>query len=254
MLKFRVSHLAALSILAMASLAQGGSLTVTASGASAVVSLNGNGINDGFVFSPTISADTSNYNLKAAALSAGWNGTTKLTVNITVNSGVVVSANSTGAYAFDTGAGFPAGSTITLTNKGHIVGMGGAGGTLYFDGTPDTVRSGGPALRAQYAMSVANTGTIGGGGGGGEGCGGGGGGGRTGRTNSSGGYGSGNGGQGTFGAAGLSGGNGGAGGDFGASGSLSACNFGRVGSGGAAVVGNANVTWTAIGTRLGAIN
>lgn len=299
MVKFRVSRLASTSILArnpgfaanaslrrnlksvllcgalaMAGLAQAGSLTVTASGASADLSLNGKGIQDGFVFSPTIAADTTNYNLRAAAVSAGWDGTRNLTANITINSGVVVSANNTAIPAFDTGTGFPGGATITLINKGYIIGMGGKGSSPSTNWPGEfSARNGGPALNAQYAMSVVNTGLIGGGGGGGAGgCGnegGGGGGGQTGRTDSYGGSGfradyfpapppGPDGFPGTFSAPGAGGGygdsrDGGLGGVWGEPGSRSAC-LTSFGAGGAAVTGNGHINWTATGTRLGAIN
>lgn len=204
-----------------------------------------------FSFTPTISADTSNYNLRSAALAAGWDGVAPLNATVTINSGIVVSANATSQYAFDTGASFPAGSTLAVVNNGFIIGMGGAGAPTY---PRQAGAAGGPAFRAQAAVTVTNNGTIGGGGGGGGSGsiydseqdgelygGGAGGGGRTGRTNSSGGAGanldgmgsspSGNGGAGTFTSAGAGGGggvtsdyygpgsSGGAGGTWGAAGS-----------------------------------
>lgn len=252
-----------------------------------------------FSFTPTISADTSNYNLRSAALAAGWDGVAPLNATVTINSGIVVSANATSQYAFDTGASFPAGSTLALVNNGYILGMGGAGGSTY--NAPTAGQPGGPALYAQAAITITNNGTIGGGGGGGgrgsiydseqdgELYGGGaGGGGRSGRTNSAGGTGAnldgvgvqnaGNGGAGTFSAAGGGGvggitsdyygpgSSGGAGGGWGAAGSAgqnsTAGGTGYEvlyaaqtagGAGGAAVVGNSNITWAATGTRLGSI-
>jgi hypothetical protein len=41
-----------------------------------------------------------------------------------VGVGVILGANSTSAYAFDTGNGFPAGSTLSLINRGYVVGAG----------------------------------------------------------------------------------------------------------------------------------
>lgn len=224
----------------------------------------------GFVFSPVISADVSNYNLRNAAIAAGWDGVSPLIATVTINSGIVVSANATNQYAFDTGTGFPAGSALALVNDGYIVGMGGAGAV-----NPTTLgAAGGPALRAQFATSITNNGTIaGGGGGGGKGTSstGSGGGGRTGRTASAG-YVSGtfatggaghHGGGGDGGAGGTTGpgGNGelgagyyggGGGGGWGAAGGRGAlANTG--GAGGAAVVGNAYITWTNTGTRYGSI-
>lgn len=195
-----------------------------------------------FVFNQTISTNQTNYNLRAAAVAAGWNQLTPLIATVTVNSGVYVSSNSTGTPAFDTGVTFPAGSLLSLNCSGaFIVGMGGAGGTgggsppLGWPATAGSGSNGGLALRAQHAISINNSGgTIGGGGGGGGGGGheifsdgknpqtfpyggGGGGGGRTGTTNSPGGGGGGSymgngatGGAGTLSAAG-SGGNGGGG-------------------------------------------
>lgn len=241
-----------------------------------------------FVFRPVLSTNQTNYNLRAAAVAAGWNQLTPLIADVTINSGVYVSANSTGTPAFDTGVTFPAGSRLSLTNNGLVVGMGGNGG--YGSYTPNNVgagASGGLALRAQYPITINNTsGTIGGGGGGGGGgCtgivaidsygnngytgGGGGGGGRSGATNSSGGgpgvqpYGSGAaGGSGTSAAPGSGGGggsgagSGGAGGQWGAAGSSgqsTGWSGGGGGAAGAAVNGNINITWVNTGTRLGAI-
>lgn len=228
----------------------------------------------GFVFAPTISADTSNYNLRTAALAAGWDGAAPLFATVTINSGVVVSATSTGGYAFDTDLGYPAGSTLALVCAGYICGMGGAGGT-YNNGRVGA--PGGPALRVDPAGSIPTTidnggGTIaGGGGGGGQGAdnafgifvnGGSGGGGRTGRTNSDGGN------AGTFAGAGagarnqvwdssnaqyIYSGYGGNGGGWGLPGETKVA--GRSGgAAGAAVVGNANITWINTGTRYGSIS
>lgn len=217
-----------------------------------------------FVFTPTISVDTSNYNLKAAAIAAGWDQVAPLLATVTVNSGIVLSANSTSLYGFDTGSGFPAGTTLKLVMPGYVCGMGGAGGAAYKAGS-----NGGPALRAQYAIDIdAAGGVIGGGGGGGGGGKGGGGGGRSGRTDAAGGVGVPNGASGTFSSGGSGGGGGGAGGTtgpgddgsglsggggggWGASGGTTGSYAG--GTGGAAVVGNSYITWINTGTRYGSI-
>ena len=113
----------------------------------------------GYTFTPTISATTTNYNLRSAAIAAGWNQVTPLLATVTVANGVVVGSTSTGAYAFDTGTGFPSGSNLSLVigTGAYVVGTGGSanGG------------GGGPALRAQAAITINNQGTIAGGGGGG---------------------------------------------------------------------------------------
>jgi len=132
-----------------------------------------------FVFNQTISSDTTNYNLKSAAIAAGWDQTVPLVATITINAGVYVYSTSTGSYAFDTGSSFFAGSTLALINNGIILGRGGDGGqgAFYNSGTDSIVganRNGttaGPAFIARYAISVTNNGTIGGGGGGGGGSG-----------------------------------------------------------------------------------
>ena len=227
-----------------------------------------------FTFNQTITTDTANYNIPAAAFAAGWDGMAHLVATITINSGVVVYANSTSVYAFDTGVAFPGGTTLALVNNGYIIGMGGDGEG---ETTPGT--AGGPALCAQKAITVTNNGTIGGGGGGGRrgGGGGGGGGGRSGRVNSIGGevgtIGVSNGYAGTFSAGGnggsgfSGGGGGGSGGNWGqagrggmaaGSGSLGikydGTTDGRGAAGGAAVVGNAFITWNATGTRMGTVS
>jgi len=231
----------------------------------------------GFVFNQTISVDTTNYNLRASAVAAGWDQVAPLFATVTIASGIVVSANSTTAYAFDTGVTFPAGSALALINNGgFIVGMGGRG-----SGFGQTVGDGGPALRAQAAISVTNDDGVIGGGGGGGGSGippgqtmRGGGGGRSGRTNSAGGPTNGGiaGQAGTFTQGGSSGGgsaggttaagtsgstNGGGGGGWGAAGGSGYFSDDATvapgGLGGAAVVGNSNITWIATGTRYGAI-
>ena len=217
-----------------------------------------------FVFVDVITSDVTNYNLRARAVAAGWDQVVPLVATTTVNSGIVLSADSTSQYAFDTGATFPAGTTLTLINNGFVIGMGGAGGAAYKAGS-----NGGPALRAQYAISIdAAGGVIGGGGGGGGGnkSGGGGGGGRSGRTNAAGGDGGasgtfssgGSGGGGGGGAGGTTGpgeagswGGGGGGGGWGASGGSTGTYAG--GTGGAAVVGNSYITWINTGTRYGDI-
>lgn len=230
----------------------------------------------GFVWRPTISADATNWVLYSQAIAAGWDGVVPLDAEVTVSSGIVLSANSTSQYGFDTGSGFPVGTTLKLIMPGYVCGMGGAGGSY---STGVTGKNGGPALRAQHAISIdASGGVIAGGGGGGGGSSyyaTGGGGGRSGRTNSSGGADSYPGASGTFssggkggaysgGAAGgttgpgaNSGGYstaGGGGGGWGASGGTGYNPSSTAGgAGGAAVVGDSYITWINTGTRYGAI-
>ena len=136
------------------------------------------GKSSNFVFTPTISANTANYNLKSAAIAAGWNQTSPLQATVTINSGVYVYSTSTGSYAFQTGSTFPAGSTLALINNGIILGMGGLGGTGYSilpgytNVAPTAGAVGGPAMLLQQAITITNNGVISGGGGGGGGGGG----------------------------------------------------------------------------------
>lgn len=222
-------------------------------------------VKTGFVWRPTISADVTNFVLYSQAIAAGWDGVVPLDAEVTVGSGIVLSANSTSAYGFDTGSGFPVGTSLKLIMPGYVCGMGGAGGATNTAGS-----NGGPALRAQYAISIDALGgvTAGGGGGGGGSFWGGGGGGRSGRTNAVGGAASYPGANGTFSSGGAGGGGGGAGGTtgpggagsisvggggggWGASGGTAGSYAG--GTGGAAVVGNSFITWINTGTRYGAI-
>lgn len=125
----------------------------------------------------TIAADTVYYNIRNALIGAGWNGTSKGSVDLIVNGGVVVSSASTGAYAMDTGGPWPGPSTINLYNYGYIVGMGGNGGPGGNGASPGNGGSqdgtwggaGGPGLLVQRAITLINGGQIAGGGGGGGG-------------------------------------------------------------------------------------
>lgn len=221
-------------------------------------------VKSAFVFRQTISSDATNYVLRDAAITAGWDGIVPLDAEVTVSSGIVLSANSTSNYGFDTGSGFPVGTTLKLIMPGYVCGMGGAGGAAYTAGS-----NGGPALRAQYAIGIdAAGGVIGGGGGGGGGSKGGGGGGRSGRTDAAGGVGIPAGASGTFSSGGSGGSSGGAGGTTGPGGDGSGVSGGggggwgasggtagsyAGGTGGAAVVGNSYITWINTGTRYGSI-
>lgn len=223
-------------------------------------------VKTGFVWRPTISVDVTNWVLYSQAIAAGWDGTTPLDAIVTVGSGIVLSANSTSLYGFDTGSGFPSGTSLKLIMPGYVCGMGGAGGASNTAGS-----NGGPALRAQHAITIDALGgvTAGGGGGGGGGSFGGGGGGRSGRADAVGGVATSTGANGTFSSGGAGGGSGGGaggttgpggagsisvgggGGGWGASGGTALSYAG--GTGGAAVVGNSYITWINTGTRYGAV-
>lgn len=238
-----------------------------------------------FVFNPTLSGTTNqNFNLRAAAIAAGWDTFSPLIANITLAAGAVLGSSSVATLAFDTGAGFPAGTQLSLALLGgaYLVGAGGAGGsgggwftsycpcggaTVYTPVAAGGGGTGGPALRAQYPLTVTNGGVIGGGGNGGSGgapgqvyigcCvyqyeGSGGGGGGAGYVAGSGGS------AGTIsGSSSGSNGNPGGGGSLASGGSGgSGANSGGSGSGlggGACTIGNTNITWAVTGTRYGAL-
>lgn len=131
-----------------------------------------------FVFNQTISANTANYNLKAAAIAAGWDQVAPLRATVTVNAGVYLYSTALGSYGFDTGATFPAGSTLAAIFNGTanvhgFPGTAGAAGTGegvgYGNNDGTAGGNGGPAFRAQYPISVTNNGTFAGGGAGGGG-------------------------------------------------------------------------------------
>lgn len=233
------------------SLNRSGSPNVPTSGAISIGQFYGVGVN--FIMAQTIAADTNKYNLVNELTAAGWDGVTTVNATITINSGIVVYSDTTATAAFTVPANIPAGSTINIINNGYIVGMGGAGG----GGTVTLPLAGGAAMSIAAACSITNNGTIGGGGGGGGG--GvfslrsyGGGGGRSGRVNSPGGSALTSGYPGTFAAQGIGTAYGGGGGNWGAAGMNGYSKPGA--AGGAAVIGNANVTWVATGTRMGALS
>jgi hypothetical protein len=230
-------------------------------------------------FAFTISSNQTNANLRTLALNAGWNGASNVVA--TIGSGIQITSTSTGTPALTISGSFPGG--VSLTNNGFIIGRGGnggGGGSGYSSGANGG--GGGTALSVSSPVSINNAGTIGGGGGGGGGSlglysgnqapggGGGAGFGAAGACNGCGGRpmdrNSSAGGLTTAGLGGLYGNErGGNGGGLGASGGQGTgeqngydpgytTGASSGGSGGSAVTGNSNITWTAFGTRTGAIS
>jgi hypothetical protein len=128
-----------------------------------------------FIFNQTISVNTYGYNMREAAVLAGWNTTDPLIATITINVGVVVGGESDQNFGFSSGLTFPQASKLTIINNGTIAGMGGKGAdsgkigqfTAAGDGN-----KGGTALFVNLPTTLINNGSIlaaGGGGGGGEG-------------------------------------------------------------------------------------
>ena len=218
-----------------------------------------------FIFSPTISANTTNYNLSTAATAAGWNGTDRLQATLTNNA--YVGSTTTGAAL--TIPSLPTYSTVNIINNGVICGRGGNGGNggVSGDASGKVGAVGGLALSVAYPITINNAaGIIGGGGGGGGGSaydsvepenGSGGGGGR-GHTPGSGGTGGIAGQAATKLVAGAGGPGGfatfdaGDGGNLGAAGQAgSGASAGAGGNPGAAISGYSYITWAALGSIMG---
>lgn len=231
--------------------------------------LNGPSLGGGIVID--ITTNQTNFSLVSALAALGIDATTSpVPVTVIVETGVILASVRSGpSYGFST-AGMAAGSTLTLINKGQIVGGGGAGGAGGACGGLATGCPGGPGwagFNCTIPTRLDNTaGTIAGGGGGGGGAGGGYGGGGGGGA----GYGpygnmnlgTGGGGMtdgtltlgGTGGTGGTNGGNGGAGGNLATAGTAGQCgdyntNCGQYpgGAGGAAgpaIAGSSNITWS----------
>jgi len=129
----------------------------------------------------TISASEADYDLFAAAGSP----TDPVNVFVTVESATVLYGSTTGLPGFKTGSAWAAHTELTLTNEGHILGMGGDGGegaSQVYTGQGDCSNTtpatdglpGGDAMNLGWDITIDNTnGNIfgGGGGAGGQGCG-----------------------------------------------------------------------------------
>jgi hypothetical protein len=72
----------------------------------------------------TISSNTNDYNIGAAAIAAGGDKSTP--VILTINSGVTVGSTASTTPAMKTDTGWSSGTTITITNNGSIVGASGS--------------------------------------------------------------------------------------------------------------------------------
>lgn len=88
----------------------------------------GFGTSNFFSTSATISSNTSNYDVRTAALSAGWNGVTTLRFKITINAGVTVSGTGNGTSCAIILSSLPKNSIITINNSGTVVGSAGSDG------------------------------------------------------------------------------------------------------------------------------
>ena len=77
----------------------------------------------------TISSNTNNYDIGAAAIAAGGDKSTP--VILTINAGVTVGSTSSGTAAMFTGTGWSSGTTINITNNGSIVGASGSNSSAH---------------------------------------------------------------------------------------------------------------------------
>lgn len=224
----------------------------------------------------SVPSNVNNFNMKSAAINAGWDQTSPLKLTVTINSGVVVGSSTIAAASFSTGSNFPVGTELSLINNGSILGKGGNGssGAWWNGGPVNPPENGGPGLNAGQTLAITNNGTIAGGGGGGGGggsngsaggSGGGGGQGSVGGTGAGPGGGSPAGVSGTdgspttrgLGGAPIGAGEGGMGGPLGGPGAQGSVGFAipsaQGGNGGPAVQGNSNIAWIVTGTRLGSL-
>jgi len=111
-------------------------------------------------------------NVLSQATALGWDGVSPANIGVVVQSGAVIGATNSTYTSLAIPSGFPSGTTISLINKGYIVGAGGnagrgtgGGSNGYNAGGVPT--SGGTAIGVSFATNIANNGTIGSGGGGG---------------------------------------------------------------------------------------
>lgn len=127
-----------------------------------------------WIVAVTISADTTNFNLRNYLNSTyGDYSSIPTDVTVTINSGVKVYSTSTSTPAFDTGSSWEGTSTITIVNNGSIIGRGGDGanglyGAPYPPYSGSAGGSGGNAINLTQNITINNgSGNVWGGGGGG---------------------------------------------------------------------------------------
>lgn len=113
-----------------------------------------------------ISANTTDYNIRTAALAAGWDGTSVVNVIVTeTSSSIYLRASTTANRGIYSGAALPVGSTLTIKLLGMVQGKGGNGSNA-----PGNGAAGGPAIElemdATIDISAAGARILGGGGGG----------------------------------------------------------------------------------------
>lgn len=140
------------------------SSTVTPSSGSSTITLTYSN-----TATPYLNANIFNDAKNPSLASPVWDGVSVPTINVTINSGVIIGSSSVSTYSMITNIHptqvFPAGTQINIINNGKIIGAGGAPGLPNGNGG-----NGGNALLLTYPVSLNNSnGTIAGGGGGGAG-------------------------------------------------------------------------------------
>ena len=140
---------------------------------SQITGLDGGGAIPIFVYNKILTGTVLNYNILTDATAAGYTNDKAIYATITVDSAAIVGSSSSSAYAITIPSLFTD-SSVILINNGVIAGAGGTGGAGAPSGVCGCVAggaggAGGPAILLQYATTLLNYGTIGGGGGGGGG-------------------------------------------------------------------------------------
>lgn len=115
-----------------------------------------------YTFYYTVASNQANFDLRTAAINAGWNGSRYLVV--TINSGVNIYSTTAGSAGLILSGSFAKG--LTIINNGSIWGCGGNGAY----GSGGDGAAGGDAISTTSAFTLNNQGyVLGGGGGGGAG-------------------------------------------------------------------------------------
>lgn len=129
-----------------------------------------------FVFTSIITGQVRNYNVLSAAQAAGYTGAMisaqiPLVATVTVDTNAVVGSTTVSTPALQVPSLPVANSTVQITNRGTVVGKGGAGGAGGAWVAPANINgeSGGTAVQISWTTTLINQGLIGGGGGGGGG-------------------------------------------------------------------------------------
>lgn len=118
-------------------------------------------------FSFSISSHLDRANLRSLAVAAGWNQTSAVVATLTA--GYYIYSTVSGSAALTINGSFPGG--VTLINNGFIMGMGGVGGGMNYNGSAYTYNTGltegSLAIDLGVSCTIQNNSYIGGGGGGG---------------------------------------------------------------------------------------